>query len=382
MANTLTNLLPDLYAATDVISRELTGFIPAVSRDSRAERAAENQTVRVPVTTSESAKDISPSNTHPDDGDTTVNNRTITISNFRRVPVAFEGEEELGLRNAGTFENIRQARFFQAMRTLVNEIEQDCADLYYKAQRAVGTEGTTPFGTKDDLSDFAEVARLLDENGAPETDRQIVLGSSEMSNLRGTQTGILQKINESGTDEALRDGMFGDVHNLTIRNSAKVVSHTSGGATGYQTNGASIAAGDTTLPVDTGSGDWNQGDVTSASGQSFHYVINADQTNGGDLSLNEPGLESSIADNTSVSDPSDYSANMGFHRDAIQMATRLPAIPEGGDAATDRTVVQDPQTGLAFDVADYRGFHKSFVDISVAWGVSVTKEEHLALLMG
>lgn len=383
MANTLNNLLPDLYAAIDVVSRELTGFIPSVSRNSNAERAAKNETVRVPVTTSETAKDISPGPNVPDDGDTTVNNRTINITEFRRVPVRFSGEEEMGLRNGGTFENIRQERFFQAMRTLVNEIETDLAEQYFHAHRAVGGAGTTPFGTKDDLSDFAEAARILDENGAPKTDRQLVVGTAAMSNLRGTQTGLLQRLNEAGTDEALRDGMFDPVHGLNIRNSDQVVSHTKGGGSSYQTDGASIAAGDTSIPIDTGTGTLKQGDLFTASGNDTDkYLVQADQTGAGSVTISEPGLEAAIADNTAITDPKDYVANMAFHRNAIQLATRTPAMPEGGDKARDRTVVEDPQTGLAFDVAEYPGFHSLHYDVSIAWGYSTTKEEHMALVLG
>ena len=71
MANTLTNLFPDLYEGLDVVSRELTGLIPSVSMDNRVERAALNQTVRVPITQSQTAADNTPAVTPPDTGDQT-----------------------------------------------------------------------------------------------------------------------------------------------------------------------------------------------------------------------------------------------------------------------------------------------------------------------
>jgi len=49
MANTLTNLIPDIYAALDVVSRELVGFIPSVTMDAQANRVAVGQNLRIPI---------------------------------------------------------------------------------------------------------------------------------------------------------------------------------------------------------------------------------------------------------------------------------------------------------------------------------------------
>jgi hypothetical protein len=204
MANTLTGLIPTLYESLDIVSREMVGFIPAVSRNSSAERAALNQVIDVPVTQAQTAADNTPAVTPPNTGDQTVGTVAMTINKSKHVPIRWNGEEQRGAINAGWYGGLLLNQFTQAFRTLVNLVEVDLANTTYQnASRAYGTAGATPFGTAGDLSDMAQLRKILDDNGAPQTDLQLVLNSAAVANLRGKQT-ILLKVNESGSQALLR----------------------------------------------------------------------------------------------------------------------------------------------------------------------------------
>ena len=102
MANTLTGLIPDFHEAMDVISREMVGFIPAVTRDSRLDRVAINQNVTIPVTRTPGANATNtPGVNAPDTGDDTIDNVQVSITKSKHQPIRFNGEETLGLSNAG-----------------------------------------------------------------------------------------------------------------------------------------------------------------------------------------------------------------------------------------------------------------------------------------
>ena len=58
------------------------------------------------------------------------------------------------------------------------------------------------------------------------------------------------------------------------------------------------------------------------------------------------------------------------------------AQPNGGDAATDRLTVQDPVSGLVFEVAAYKGYNKAMFDVSCLYGYKVWKPEFVATLLG
>lgn len=381
MANTLTGLIPVLYEAMDVVSREMTGAIAAVSRDSTADMAAKDQVVRSAVTPEIAAENITPGATPADSGDQTLGYVDVSITKARAAPIRWAGEEQLSVRNQP---NILRDQFTQAMRVLVNEVEADIAALYANASRAYGTAGTTPFGTAGDLSDAAQVRRILEDNGAPTNDIHLVLGSAAIANLRGKQS-VLFKLNESGTDDLLRRGNIGDIEGFMVHNSAQTKLHTKGTGASYAVDlVAGYAVGDTDVHVDTGTGTILAGDVATFAGDTNKYIITTGFAGDGDgdIVLAANGLREALADDVAMTIGNSYTANMAFSRNAIQLVTRAPAMPEGGDDADDVTTVVDPNSGLAFQVAVYRQYRRVKYEIGLAWGVKVVKPEHLAILLG
>lgn len=388
MANTLTDLIPDAMEALDVVSRELTGYIPAVSRSSGVARASLGAQVLVPVTNAASSSTNTPGVAAPDTGDATVDNVPVTISKSKHVPVRFSGEETLGLTNAGTFSTIMADRIYQAMRTLVNEIESDLhGEVYKNASRAYGaTIGTNPFATANDLSDFAGVLGILETNGAPTNDLQLVLGHGAMANLRGKQSSLF-KVNEAGTAEMLRNGMTDRVMKMAIRHSHQIGLHTAGAGAGADiNNGAGEDVGQTSLTVDgitVNTTGYKAGDLVTIAGDTNKYGVTTTLTaTGGELVIAKPGLLIAAADTTEITLLGSHTPNTAFARSAVVLATRAPAMPKGGDAADDIQTVTDPISGLAFELAIYRQFLQTVVHVRLAWGFKAIKQDHIAVLHG
>ena len=376
---TITNLVPDLYSALDVVSRELVGFIPSVSSDMTFERAAVGQTVRSPVAPAASAGDITPGVTPPDDGDQTIGNVSMTITKARRVPIRWNGEQSLGLDNNGPGRStIMRDQFAQAMRTLCNEVEADIAATYAAASRAYGTAGTTPFAST--LGDAAQVRKILADNGASLSDVSLVMNTSAGAALR--TLGQLSKANEAGTVALREQGILLNVYGMALRESAYVSSATAGTGASYQVNnGSGYSVGATTIAVDTGSGTVLAGDVVTFAGDANKYVVTT-ALSGGSLTIAAPGLKQALADNTAMTVVGTSARNMAFARSAIALATRAPALPGEGDSADDRMVVTDPNSGLSFEVAMYKQYRQVQYEVSLAWGVKAVKPEHMALLLG
>jgi len=381
MANVLTNLAADIYVAADVVGRELTGFIPAATINANgSERVAKGDTVRAAFTRAASVVDVSEAMTIPEGTDQTVDNKTLSISNSRAVQIPYTGEDIRHLNNGVGFETVYGDQIAQAMRALVNEMEADLAEEAYKnASRAFGAAGTTPFASN--FSEVAELRQILVDNGMPANDGQasLVLNTVAGTNLR--QLAQLQKVNEAGGADLLRQGTLLELQGLALRESAQVQAHTKGTGASYLLNDASSAIGDTSIAADGGSGTILAGDVVTFNGDTNKYVVNTALA-GGAFAIGAPGLRLALADNAAITVGNSYTANVAFHRRALEIAMRAPAVPEGGDAADDAMTVQDPFSGLVFEIRVYRGYRKTMIEVAAAWGVKAWKPDFIALLLG
>src|SRR5262245_44095898 len=234
MANVLTGLIPSVYEALDVVSREMVGMIPSVTIDANVARAAVGQSVLVPLAPTAAAEDITPGQLPPDTGDQTIGNTPVVITKSRDVPFRWTGEEVRGINTGPGQMAIKNGQIAQAFRTLANEIESDLAGLYFRTSRAFGTPATTPFGgATPTLADGADVLQILKDNGAPPTDLQLVVNTKAGRNLRVVPN--LVNVQNAGEDSLLRQGLLTDIFGMQIRESAQIKTPAIGTGTGYVT---------------------------------------------------------------------------------------------------------------------------------------------------
>jgi hypothetical protein len=386
--NTLTNLIPTLNVALDTVSRELVGMIPAVTHDASVARAAIGQTVYSFVAPAATAGNLAAAPLPPDDGEQTIGNISLGITKARRVPVRWQGEESMQMNSPGGFgvKSILANQFAQAMRTLVNEIEADLAGLYIYASRGAVPADTTLF--KTNLADAANVRKILADNGAPLSDLQLVVDTSTGAALR-TLTN-LNSVADSGNDSMLRQGVLLDIHGMAIRESAQILSPAVGTEENGTLDSTDYAVGATSLKLaSVGTGTILAGDlmtIANTGDTTTQYVVatgDADISGGGTVVLAAPGLRKAITANTlAVAIRASAARNLAFSRSAIVLATRMPALPEGGDMAADRTTITDPRSGLSFEVSMYKQYRQIQYEVSLAWGVKAVKTEHIAILAG
>lgn len=378
MPNVLTSLAADIYRAADIVGRELVGIIPSMTINGGSEAAALNDTVRSHFTRTPTVGTLTPSMTIAEGTDQTVDNKTLTLDTTAAVQIPWTGEDIKHVNNGSGFETVYGDQIKQAMRAIVNSIESAAwAAIRKGASRAHGTAGTTPFASN--FSEIPQLRKILADNGCPfDGQVSLVIDTTAGANLRSLAQ--LQKVNEAGGAELLRQGALLDLQGFMLKESAAIGVVTKGTGSGYLLNGA-LAVGDTSVTVDTGSGTIIAGDIVTFAGTSDKYVVNS-ALSSNVFAIGAPGSRAIEADNDAVTVGNNFTANVALHKGAAELAIRPMADPPGGDLASDTMVVQDPWSGLVFEIKAYKGMKKAMFMVSCIYGVKAWKPQHIAILLG
>lgn len=377
MANVFTNLAADIYVARDLVGRELVGGINAVTINADgSQEAAKGDTIRAAVTRSQTVNtSYSPAMTIPEGTDQTVDNKTMVLDSYASIMIPYTGEDQKHLNNGSGFQTVYGDQIKQAMRSICNKIELDLMlALANGAGNAYGTAATTPFASN--LNDLPNVRKLLVDRGCPDDGLlSAIYNTTAGVNLRNLSN--LYKVNEGGSSDLLRQGVLLDLYGMKIRESAQVSGSTAGTGASYLLNGA-LSVGATSVTVDTGSGTILAGDIVTIG--NFKYVV-ATALSGGVFTINSP-IREAAADNLAITVSATSTRNIVCHKASAELAMRPISLPFGGDAAVDRMVVQDPWSGMIYNLAMYKGYQKAMIEIGVLYGTKVWKPDFVAVHLG
>lgn len=383
MTDSLSNIIPTIIAAFETVTAGIVGFAGGVPiNGDLSERAALGQTIEWPEPNVGTPKDAVPGCTGPCGDPLTASKKLVTIEKQRSIPIAVTGDQFKGLQ--GNIYPFLKRAFIKAIRQIVTEVDVYMAiKAIENASRAWGTAGTAPFGTLNDMTDFAGLKQIFRENGhdPANLDLRLTLNNAAMFNIEGKMSNIW-KANEFGSDELSRWGYITEIEGFRMGTMPNIPQHVKGTGAGYVTSGAT-AIDVEDIALVTGAGTVLAGDVvTFAADPNRKYVVNKGIAAPGTITIGEPGARMVIPTGNAMTIGNSYSPNVAYDADAMLFLCRPPAVPAGGDSAVDSVLLQDPVSRLVIEVAQYKQYLQETYDVRIAYGATVVDPSLVALLLG
>ena len=242
------------------------------------------------------------------------------------------------IQRATSVDDLNRLFIEPAAAALAEKINADGLALYKDIPYYCGTAGTTP----DGLDDFANAAKILDENKVPTTMRHGVWNPSAMAAFR--QIGAIVNAEKSGATEALRAGSIGNIFGIDHYMAQGVKTHSGGsltaggtGASGVKVE-ADVTANQTISLISNASasgtltGTVKAGDLVKIGNDYYVCILDATAaSNKVSVKLNKAVT---VSANTAVTVIGSGAQNLVFHENAFAFVTRPLAAPAGVESYT------------------------------------------------
>ena len=197
--------------------------------------------------------------------------------------------------------------------------------------------------------------RKLNDALAPPGDRTALLSSNDSANLVDALKGLFQ--DEGGIAKQYREGYMGRTAGFDFAESTHLSTQSRGSGNGAYLVNDTVASGDASVDVDTGTGTIKKGEIVTfanvnmvhpeskaSTGVPQQFVVTADYAGGaGTLSVSPAFISSGAtqnvdalpADNAAVTivgtASTNYGQSMVYHKDAFTFATADLVMPKGVD---------------------------------------------------
>lgn len=371
--NTLTEVIPQILAQGLMALRQMNSMPSLVNNDYSDEAAEKGSTIDVPIPSAITAQVVSPSNTPPDDAGVVPTSVNIALDQWYEAPFFLSDKDILEAQN-GTI----PMQASEAVKSLADQVNSNIFGKYTGVYGYEGTAAQTPFAS--DTSEATSVRRTLNNQLAPSNPRYMVIDPDAEANALNLRA--FQDMNFGMTANDIATGNMAQRLGFAWSMDQQVPTHTAGTGTGILVNGTP-SIGDTTVPIDTGSGTLVVGDIVTFAGHAQTYTVTTAVADVSSANMViSPALVAAPANNAAVTVKADHVVNLGFHRDAFAFASR-PL--EDSMAAQLGSIVQtmaDPVSGIALRLEVTRQHKRVRWSYDILWGSATVRAALACRLAG
>lgn len=383
MANTLTAYTPTIIARTIKILRKQLRLMRYVTTDYDVEMVNVGASLQIPVTAALTAADITPANTPPALISLAPTSKTLTLDKFKRAPMSLTASDlNTMMRNT----DFVPAQLEEGCSAIANQINSDVFAQYVNIPYYVGTAGTNPFATT--LGTLADAGLSMNNTFANNFGRKMILSNAAVNAAQ--KLGNLIQAYQRGSAATLDTGDMGNLLGFDCQRDDTVPTHTAGTASGVLINDASVAIGDTSVPIDTGTGTMAVGDIFTVAGDTQTYVVTEAIADVSSATLNfYPAAKVAWANNAAVTLKATHVVNLGMERGAFALGMRFPRNPESAQNIVipfvdDGSVYADADkpTGMTFFLSMVPGYWAETLEIGALYGTTTLRPERAVRMAG
>lgn len=371
MANSYQAVLPQFMASFLTIMRDQTLISRLVNRDYADTPAGTGENVSVTLPSTYTARNRTPGAASTQAEGTAPRKANIPLDQWVYVDMDIT-DTQWGAIQRG----VVTPQIGAMAEALANKVNGGLLDsVRTKLGTTSGSTTAGPFAT--DERPYLGALQALDERNVPKGNRFAVVRPVDYYDALRVPN--LVQADRRGDGQALVTGQLGILHGAPLFMSNLIARQaTAAPGAGAITVSGPTAVGSQSVTLSKGAGDtmaFKRGDVIKFAGHAQTYVVTADATLAGGVSVGltiSPALVAPLAAGEAVTVTAAHSCNLVAHRDAIYLASRRLEDFQG---AANTFAMPDDVTGLTYRAEIERQNGQTKLTVDVLFGVDVVRPE-------